>query len=452
MLTFLKRFLSFPSDKKTRYIRDAQGRIVIHHGVNISNYSKHSGPPGETRPRAGHPWHGEQEAANLQAWGFNLVRYLVHWEAIEPTRGTYNEAYLDRVIEDIEMYGRHGIEVVVDFHQDLFAQKFHGNGFPEWAAIDNGKPFKLQEPWAMNYFQPAVKESFKNFWKNKDGLLDSYIAAVEHVYLKVRTCSNVLGVDVMNEPWPEGWFLTFERTDLSNFYDRLKEVWLKHGNGYPYLMFEPWMSTSAGYPTNLRMDNERFIGAVYMPHYYDFFCEQGKPYGWFNKIAMKRALNIRCSEAQEFKCPMIFGEFRFPVVSKNYREAFSDFYQLCDEHSVGWTYWSYDKLVHNDRGLINDDGTPASNSILFDLVRIYPKRIVGEGARYGFDGNVFTMSWKSTGDCGLVEIYVPAAWDVVIETENPYRVSGDTLFVTSYPKGCKNKVTVTVKSKNGFPQ
>lgn len=453
--TFTRRMLAFPTQSKAKHISDRTGRTIIYHGVNVSNYSKHCAPPLDStgRGRAGHPWHGEKEIANLEAWGFNLVRYLVHWEAIEPSRGEYDEAYLDSVVSDMALYAAHGIDVIIDFHQDLFAQRYHGNGFPEWAVRDDGKPFKLQESWAMNYLQPAVRACFDNFWSNKDGLLDANVAMIQHVVERVQGIPNVIGIDVFNEPWPKGWPMTFERKELSRYYDRLKSVWVRNAFFYQYLGFEPWMSTSAGYASNVRVNNDRFKGFVYMPHYYDFFCEQGKPYKWFNKQVMKRGMNIRSYEAQEFECPMIYGEFGFPIGAKDYLKAFSDFLLLSDRHSVGWCYWSYDKLIHNDRGLLNEDGTPAANGILSKLVRIYPQRIVGHKIPYKFDGDVFTMSWKSPNGFhpGLIEIFVPAAWEVIIDTDNPCRRSGNKVFVTPYPEGCKNKVKITVKNRNGFP-
>jgi len=454
MFTFVRRLLSSPDAKKSTYFLDNQGRRIIYHGVNIANYSKHCAPQFESgRGCAGHPWHGESEAANLERWGFNLVRYLVHWEAIEPQRGTYNEAYLNRVVEDVRMYARHGVDVIIDVHQDLFAQKYSGNGFPDWAVRDEGKPFKLQEPWAMNYLQPAVRACFANFWKNKDALLDAYIAMIGKLYLKVKGEANVIGIDVMNEPWPEGWPLTFERNDLTAFYKKLRqEVWKNNGaSGGPILMFEPWMSTSAGYPTNLEAlpwRPEAYQRVAYLPHYYDFFCEQNKPYERFNRYVMQRAFNIRLAEAQEFKCPIIFGEFGFPSQAKNYLQAMDDFLELADEHSVGWAYWSYDKTIHNDRGLILEDGTPTP--FLKSLVRIYPQRIPSKDAHFKFSQDVFTMCYKAK-DSLPAEIYVPAEWDVMIDTQGTFQREGTKVILEKKPRSCEQTVRISVLSRNGFP-
>lgn len=457
--TFTRRLVSFPTPSKARRIYDLHGRTVIYHGVNLSNYSKHSAPPPDSTSRglAGHPWHGEKEADDLKSWGFNLVRYLIFWEAVEPTPGNYDDAYIDSAIANIRMLGDRGIDVIVDLHQDLFAQKFHGNGCPEWAIRDDGKKFEKQQPWALNYLQPAVQASFKNLWSNKDNLLDYNIKMVEHVLLKVKQVPNVIGVDVFNEPWPDGWPLTFERKSLSNYYKRLWDMWQNHTNGYPFLAFEPWMSTSAGYPTNIRLKNDS-PGFLYMPHYYDFFCEQNKPYKWFNRQVLKRSMNIRSYEAQEFKCPVIIGEFGFPTGAKNYLKALDDFFELADKHRIGWAYWSYDKIIHNDRGFLNEDGTPADNKFLSKLVRIYPQFIQGRNEKYQFVNDVFTMTWDYNPSdytapiSAPTQIYVPSSWDVIIETDNTFSKNDNKILVEHSMNSNTNKIIITVVNRNGFPQ
>lgn len=459
--TFTRRLLSFPTPYKTHYMRDIPGRTIIYHGANISNYSKHSGPPLPSTGIgvAGLTWHGEKEASDLESWGFNIVRYTVFWEAIEPIRGQYDNAYIDSVIEKIRLLGNHGVDVIVDIHQDLFAQRYHGDGFPEWAVRDDGKKFEFQESWAMNYFQPAVRACFDNFWSNKDGLLDANVAMIEHVLLKVKEIPNVIGIDVINEPWPKGFFLKFERKELTHYYEKLMEMWLKHNNGYPHLMFEPWMSTSAGYPTNLRVNNWKgthFCGLVYMPHYYDFFCEQRKPYRWFNRQVMKRGMNIRSSEAEEFESPMLYGEFGFPLAVKNCKKAYQNFLDLADKHTVGWCHWAYDKNIHSEYGLITEGGKPTEYLGL--LVRIYPQRIGGTNAKYSFKKDVFKMTWDYKDSDWIspinnpTEVYVPESWEVEIESDCPFaRTDTKVLFDHRSNGKRKHNVKITVKNRNGFP-
>src|SRR5690606_40334780 len=60
----------------------------------------------------------EEHFSRLKAWGFNCLRLLTTWEAVEhegPYR--YDEAYLDYFVELCRMADGYGMYVFVDFHQ-----------------------------------------------------------------------------------------------------------------------------------------------------------------------------------------------------------------------------------------------------------------------------------------------------------------------------------------------
>ena len=66
-----------PHIEDTAYITDAQGRVLILHGVNVMNSSKSD--PGRM------PSITASDAQRMASdWGFNLVRFLIFWDAAEP--------------------------------------------------------------------------------------------------------------------------------------------------------------------------------------------------------------------------------------------------------------------------------------------------------------------------------------------------------------------------------
>src|SRR5580698_5064030 len=71
-----------------RWIRDDLGRVRIFRGANVSGRSKL--PPFL-------PFDDPTYFDPLAAWGWNAVRLLVMWEALEPDRGVYDDAYLGKV-------------------------------------------------------------------------------------------------------------------------------------------------------------------------------------------------------------------------------------------------------------------------------------------------------------------------------------------------------------------
>lgn len=71
---------------------------------------------------------------NCTKWGYNGIRLGMMWAGVEPQKDTYNETYLDIMERLINMAGQHGIYTLIDFHQDLIAEKFCGDGIPTWLA------------------------------------------------------------------------------------------------------------------------------------------------------------------------------------------------------------------------------------------------------------------------------------------------------------------------------
>jgi endoglycosylceramidase len=180
-----------------KWIVDEQGRVLILHGVNLSGWSK--APPFL-------PWQSKDEVTVLRKWGFNSVRYLIVWEAVEPQPGQYDDAYLDRVAERLDWCREAGLKVILDMHQDLYARKYFGDGAPEWACLDDG--IAHSPPlggWFMGYLSPAVMRAFDGFYANKPGpggvgIQDRFIAMWQHVAERFRDDANIIGYDLLNEP------------------------------------------------------------------------------------------------------------------------------------------------------------------------------------------------------------------------------------------------------------
>jgi endoglycosylceramidase len=66
----------------------------------------------------------------MKQWGVTLVRLGVMWEAVETSPGYYDMNYLDAVDNLINQFGKDGITVIVDNHQDLFSRRLCGEGVP----------------------------------------------------------------------------------------------------------------------------------------------------------------------------------------------------------------------------------------------------------------------------------------------------------------------------------
>jgi hypothetical protein len=229
---------------------DAQLREVLLRGVNLGGDSKVPRANGAAHPQGDFSDHREVsfigrpfplEEANdhfsrLRAWGFNCLRLLTTWEAIEHAGpGRYDEAYLDYYAEIARLAGEHGFYVIVDFHQDAWSRMSGGSGAPGWTFEAVGLDFErfrdadaavVMQPgldrdrlhWPSNYRLPANGIMWSLFfggrWLTPDFSIDGlnvqdflqgrYLGCVERMARWLAPLTHVIGFDSLNEP-SMGW-------------------------------------------------------------------------------------------------------------------------------------------------------------------------------------------------------------------------------------------------------
>ena len=69
------------------------------------------------------PAFDDGDAATMARLGLNLLRLPISWSALEPVRGRFDAAYLDRIAAVVALCRAHGIVVLLDFHQDAFSKE-----------------------------------------------------------------------------------------------------------------------------------------------------------------------------------------------------------------------------------------------------------------------------------------------------------------------------------------
>ncbi len=391
--------------RTTRFIIDADQRIVIYHGVNIANHSKSTPDRVPLTTREDFQW--------LHGKGFNLVRYLIFWEAIEPERGRIDHEYLRKTMERVDQLEGLGIDVLLDFHQDLYAQRFGGNGFPEWTVNEGGKPFTRQTPWHRNYWQPAVWHSYDTFWRSRD-LQDRYAEAVMLVLRLVEDRPNVIGLDIMNEPWP--WKgLGFERRMLGPFYARIAELRENEKLRVP-LFFAPMLPTNTGFRSGLRDAPGK--DSVFAIHYYDAMVDGGAPYRWWNWLLMWRTVRVKVGEAERMKVPLFVGEFGLPSSNPGFHKYLGDFTGLLEQRGVGWAYWSYDR---GPFGFLDPKGEPGP--ALKSLVQVYAQRIAGRRPKIERTTQTFQLSYDPISTTAPTIIFLPPSLTIRTITINGREIS-----------------------------
>ncbi|MHA1672591.1 MAG: cellulase family glycosylhydrolase [Promethearchaeota archaeon] len=281
--------------EKDRFV-DEYGRRVILRGVNLGGDCKVPYPTGGTEfpsdfadhrdvSFVGRPFpleDAKEHFTRLKAWGFNCLRLLTTWEAVEHQGPfLYDTKYLEYFTHICEMAGEFGFYIFIDFHQDVWSRMTGGDGAPGWifekVGIDYttlGKAdaahvmqYKYQydnptarQPenypqmsWSSNLSYPANGIMWTLFFGGKDFaptmridgknvqeyLQLHFINSVEEIAKLVSDLPNVIGFDSLNEP-SEGWIGHFldNRSELpANQPKALGKIWqpiqaLYSSNGY----------------------------------------------------------------------------------------------------------------------------------------------------------------------------------------------------------------------------
>ncbi len=406
-------------DPQLLYARD--GRSLILHGANVASSAK------------SHPLRvpeiSEAEVLRLSRdFGFNFARYLILWDGLEPNKGQIDSAYLDRIGERLDWFARAHMLVMLDMHQDVYAARFCCDGAPEWAIRDDGLPFSLQPQWFLNYFQPAVRRAFDNFW-NYDGphadLQDHYFAAWAAVVQRFKNHPAVLGYDVMNEPHPGTMFdaaeavglpplansksPVFDRTRLQPFYQRAIER-IRQVDNDGWIFFEPrYGAPGNGSPSFLGILDDPREGdsrLAMAPHLYSVKLEASLRYEPASDPVLENWETRRAAESSAQQAPLLIGEWGLDPQWSNAALFTERAVALADRMRAGWAYWSYDP---GGWSFLHADLSERPN--LNILVRPYPQHTAGIVKSYSFDAStrVFTMTLIPDPTISLpTEIYIPA--------------------------------------------
>ena len=386
-----------------RYFRDAHGRARLFRGVNLSGRSKQ--PPFV-------PFDDPRDMAPLRDMGFNAIRLLVIWEAVEPQRGFIDREYLQRLSRFVEQAQRQGIGVLVDLHQDLFSRSLGGDGAPEWAVEHKGEAANGRY-WFMHYFwSSAVGRNFAALWRDEGGLLQAYLDMVRQVVRHFRQHDNVIGYDLFNEPMSRKRDLatgTFERTWLPEFHRRCSEIVAEEDPGR-LLFIEPSPLAAFGVPTALRRPPGNSM--VFAPHLYDVAAIGAGRY-LPQASTFPRALKVVRDWAERADMPLFIGEFGVLNGLTEARAMIEDECSLLDRDFVSWTAWHYNPTEQdwNDENasIVAPGGVDREFTSAF--IRPYPEALAGEPLHWDSrEARPWSLTYQAE-DCGRpTEIRIPPRW------------------------------------------
>jgi endoglycosylceramidase len=430
-----------------RWVTDAEGRVVILHGVNMV-YKR----PPYAPSAAGF---GANDARFLADNGFNTVRLGVIYKGVEPSPHHYDDAYLDQIAATEQTLAPQGIYSLVDFHQDLYNERFQGEGFPDWAVQDDGLPAQPQLGFPGNYLaQPATIRAFDHFWANDPGpggigLQDYYARAWRHVATRFAGADHVLGYDLFNEPWPGSVWPTcanpagcplFDTGPLASMTRKATSA-IRKVDGTHIVWQEPNVIFNNGADSSLPR-----IGSNSGFSFHDYCLTAAEvpiPFGQDCDVFDGLVFDNADKQSSETGQALLLSEFG----ATNDAMTLGRVIELADEHMVSWQYWHYcecdDPTTSGTgvQGVVRRADRPPSGQNLNRaklalLERPYPQATAGTPERVHFDpeSRAFHLAYSTSAPSGelprelTTDVFVPP-----IHYPHGYRVRVDGATVVSAP-------------------
>jgi endoglycosylceramidase len=477
-------------------LTDPQGRTVLLHGVNVTGVEDDFStvPHGEPGPApvltidpsayagrcpttpagageaplcevdAGKPAYQQSAApaasndfAQMRALGLDFVRLPISWSQLEPTPGSYNTTYLDRLSQVVGWARAQGIYVLLDMHEDNYSRfvpdkapfeappllgsaprsSGHADGAPPWAVQTDGvPPFAIDGQGELGL---AVQAAFTNFWLNRDlgvpqgaapgrGLQDHYIGAMAAVAKRFKGDSTVVGYEIMNEPLP-GLIapVVFSSAVLYPFYGKVIRALTGVGSGYRDLgvhvrrqsfFFEPMVVRNLeDAPDQLPLPFTTYPNLVYAPHTYThvftFDALAGVPAASSPyPLSYDQAFQVAALEAQAMHAALISGEYG--NAPHDDATILANETAAQDRAMVGSALWQWKgncgAALSSCWSVYGGAGQAPIPSRVRYVGRAYPRVTSGrlDGYRYDPADHSFTMTATATAPGAPTIVFIPA--------------------------------------------
>lgn len=373
-----------PLQMRGRDLVDAQGRVVVLHGMNLVA----KGEP--YYPRLGVDL-TDADFANLQDSGFNAIRLGVWYRELLPTPGVIDQEYLDHVETVVDALTAHHLYVLLDFHQDVFT------GMPDWATTPEAAALSPDPPellsfigWAAAYMSPRSLRQWDDLWADVATSVDPsrtmFSALSEGAAAmadRFKANPGVIGMELMNEPFPGSKVFdcltigcgALEATMASRWQEMTDEV---HAVAPDFSVFWSPQALAPHYA-------DTFLGAPMAPgdgsptnvgltfHTYCYATDGGSldPASDFDRgrcqAMFSASLRRGNALAASWDAPMMLTEFG---ASENPLDA-TLATRTADDYLTSWFYW------HMDYHL--------PEVVESQLTRAYPQATAGEPLRLHFD-------------------------------------------------------------------
>lgn len=435
---------------------DEFGRVMLLHGVNNVDKDPPYVIPGDGLTVT------EADADLLAGYGFNTVRLGVEFEALMPRRGVIDDAYLGRLVGVTEMLTERGLHVLLDNHQDSLGKPWGGNGFPAWAIESRPAEGEPNPGFPMNYVMPSMLRGWDEVWNNNNGVLDHLGTALAALADRLDGTPGVLGIEVLNEPWPGTPFLTCFPNGCPDFdrkYQAAMQKVTDHIRAVSPTMpvfWEPnvtWNETMPSYlgapPHTPPITDPNIALSVHdycIPSQLSIYvgalgglkalCPVQQDKTWRNVDTLRDRTNRPVLVTE-------FGDIDPETLAATTSRADADF--------TGWQYWHYSSVFG-----AAPKPDPFTGEVGRQLVRTYPRATAGIPGKLQFnpDGGDFRYSYTARDSSAPTEIYVsplhyPDGWVVTADGGEVTSAPGARLVTVRADPGAAVTVSIHGTDSDG---
>ena len=392
----------------------------------------------------------------------NVVRMGFHWHMVEPSQGQFNTTYIDSVVEMVERLNNHSVHVFLDMHQDCWSPLFcqahglpsdysHGYSSDYNPGGSKAYPQPLYKPtydpqghqtncdgvskhlfgWASCYVTYAVGAAAQRLYDNDKGILDRFGEFWKLIASKVKDYPNVLGYELLNEPWlgdvplnfeefiPDNpnWNLWFpkesDKRNLKPMYKKLHE-YIRSVDNDTIIFFEPatggnfldaWPVGFDEGPGGVEYNDRQALSY----HIYCLYVDEKQSTNFLQYILANLSVlacdvmdnemyDIRKSDTDNLNLAGFLTEFGGSPTDGD-GELAEDLINFTaekmDDFMHGWTFWylTPDPKVNNSRKIRA-------------LARPYPQKVSGTPLYYNFNPKtkVFRMEYIPCADKPCIDL------------------------------------------------
>lgn len=393
-----------------RWFLDSEGRVAMLHGTNmvrkLAPYTLSS------------VGFGVDDADAIADAGWNTVRVGFAWKAFEPAPGRYDMDYLADLAGTVELLTKRKIHVLFDAHQDMYNEKFNGQGLPDWATFDDGISATPNCGFPLNYFaMVSMWRAWDHLWANDvvdargRTLWQAYAQMWRKVAQEFRDDPYVFGYDLFNEPFPGSDYLTCSNPLVGCSKDAVLERFqataaraIRDVDPYTTIFYEPLVTYDFGAKSSVRNPVGRNAGFSF--HSYCLLAQPGLPVIPASGAGCQVLENIPLQSADARRkayqgAPMLseFGATDDVAILDRVADN-------ADRHMMSWQHWTWFgedvSAPRDNESIVMDPAQPPTgpnvhSDKLDALVRPYPQSIAGTptGFRYDAARRSFSLEYST---------------------------------------------------------